>query len=902
MALHPDFPRSPYAVVDPQHRWFPAPEQLRDSSMEKLIPPLVAELRRRVKEFRDGGYVGATATSKSLLQWWFDTEHLIPQSSGPPAQFQYYFAQREALETIIYLIDVAGAQNRSDLMRYAGSNEVREDMFDESWRRYVIKMATGSGKTKVMSLALAWSYFHKLYEEDSPMARNFLVIAPNIIVLDRLARDFEGLSIFEEDPVIPDDGFEGRNWRADFQMRLHRQDDIRPHGPTGNIFLTNIHRVYDTDVRVPSAADEDTTDYFLGDPPVTSTDASKVQLEDVVRDIEELMVINDEAHHVHSDKLSWFQSIDDIHNRLVQKGSQLALQLDVTATPKHTNGAIFVQTVADYPLVEAIAQDIVKHPVVPDDASQAKLSERTGQFAEQYRDFLRLGVTEWRKAYEENEKLGKKSILFVMVDDTRNCDEVAEHLRATYPEFEAEDSVLTIHTKNNGEISEAAGAKNQEELTRLRRLANEIDSTSNPYKAVVSVLMLKEGWDVRNVTTIVGLRAYSAKSNILPEQTLGRGLRRMHLDREEELDECVSVIGTPAFMDFVRTIQEEGVELERVEMGEGAGPNSTLVIEVERDNPSKDIAALDIELPILAPRIYRDYAHLDQLDIAAQLNTPVALRDLVAEADREIAFQYTAPREGADPYHHTTTLSDEGVPDYRGTIKFFTHVAMREIGFASAYNVIYGKIKEFLEHHLFGQTVDLEDADVIRNMAQWDTTEIVIETIKAALAALTIREYETVDIRRYTRLQDTRTFAAKRRNFVSPQKSVFNRIVGDSSLELQFAAFLERCSDVVAYAKNYTAIEFSLDYVREDGNISNYRPDFFVKTRGGDLVVVETKGLEDIDVPRKMERLKRWCEDVANTDAPVRPKFVFVDWDGYQRHRDRLTTFAQVTRLFTRYQ
>jgi type III restriction enzyme len=123
----------------------------------------------------------------------------------------------------------------------------------------------------------------------------------------------------------------------------------------------------------------------------------------------------------------------------------------------------------------------------------------------------------------------KKAILFVMTDDTRNCDDVAEYLRTTYPEFAEKDSVLVIHTKNNGEISESTSGKSKEELDWLRKQANEIDSLGSPAKAIISVMVLKEGWDVRNVTTIVGLRAYTAPANILPEQTLGRGLRSRRL-------------------------------------------------------------------------------------------------------------------------------------------------------------------------------------------------------------------------------------------------------------------------------------------------------------------------------------------------------------------------------------
>src|ERR1035437_3245081 len=177
------------------------------------MPPLVPTLSKRVKEWRESGYVGATDTSKSLLNWWFNTPKLWPQPDGTLGDFQYYFAQREAIETIVYLYDVVGAKDKHDLMRFDATGVVSGSMFDESWRRYVIKMATGSGKTKVLSLALVWSFFHKTYEADSTLARNFLVITPNIIVLDRIRSDFDNLKIFFEDPILPDNGFMGQNWR-----------------------------------------------------------------------------------------------------------------------------------------------------------------------------------------------------------------------------------------------------------------------------------------------------------------------------------------------------------------------------------------------------------------------------------------------------------------------------------------------------------------------------------------------------------------------------------------------------------------------------------------------------------------------------------------------------------------
>ncbi|MCK8604246.1 DEAD/DEAH box helicase [Desulfoferrobacter suflitae] len=891
MALHPDFPGSPHAVLDPAIRWFPADEALRESSFEKLLPPLVPELRRQVKEWREAGYERATDTSRSLLNWWFETPHLLPQLDGTSAEFQYYYAQREALETIVYLYDVVGVKDKYDLLRFDSSGAVTAGMFDETWRRFVVKMATGTGKTKVMSLVLAWSYFHKLYEPDSELARNFLVITPNIIVLDRIYKDFSGLRIFFQDPVLPDNGFDGRNWRDDFQLTLHVQDEVRVIRPTGNIFLTNIHRVYAGEDIPPSPDDENTMDYFLGKRPTGATTDSRVDLGMIVRDIDELVVLNDEAHHIHDKRLAWFKSIEDIHHRLKQKGDALSLQVDVTATPRHNNGAIFVQTVADYPLVEAIWQNVVKHPVLPDAPSRSRLAERqSSKYTEKYADYIHLGVVEWRKAYAEHEKMGKKAILFVMTDDTKNCDEVAAYLEDCYPDLK--DAVLVIHTKNNGEISEAVSGKNKEELERLRKQANEIDGEESPYKAIVSVLVLKEGWDVRNVTTIVGLRAYSAKSNILPEQTLGRGLRRMYA---ASVDEYVSVVGTNAFMEFVESIQAEGVVLEQKPMGEGARPNTPLVIEVDRENEKKDLAALDIEIPLLTPRMQRKYKNLDGLDMHAVDYVRVSYRRFSEEEQREIVFKDITTGEVT----HKTILDSLGVADYRSAIGYFARTLMQDLRLVSGYDVLYGKVKEFVQDGLFDRSVDLEDPNTLRNLAELAATKTLMEACKQAINALTIQDKGGAVICERIKLRDTRPFVAKEQGYLIPKKSVFNRIIGDSRFELLFAQFLDGCEDVVSFAKNYLAVHFKLEYVDADGDIAGYYPDFLVKVSEREIYIVETKGREDPDVPLKMQRLRQWCEDVNLAQQEVRYDFVYVDEESFSKYKP--ASFRQLLGSFTEY-
>ena len=895
MALHPNFPESPYAILNPSIRWFPAAEALRESSSEKLMPPLVPQLRKKVKEWRDSRYVGATDTSKSLLNWWFNTPHLLPQTDGASlqtlAEFQYYFAQREALETIVYLYDVVGVQDKYDLMRFDSSGTVSSGMFDETWRRFVAKMATGTGKTKLLSLVLAWSYFHKLYEPESGLARNFLVIAPNIIVLDRIYKDFNGLRIFFADPVLPDNGVDGRDWRDDFQLTLHRQDEVRITRPTGNIFLTNIHRVYAGDDIPASPDDEDTMDYFLGKRPTGATTDSKVDLGMIVRDIDELMVLNDEAHHIHDPRMAWFKSIEDIHNRLKQKGSALSLQVDVTATPKHNNGAIFVQTVADYPLVEAISQNVVKHPVLPDAASRAKLTEqKSAKYTEKYADYIHLGVIEWRKAYAEHEKLGKKAILFVMTDDTRNCDDVAEYLEGHYPDLK--DAVLAIHTKRNGEISESTSGKNKEDLDKLRGQANSIDGLDSPYKAIISVMVLKEGWDVRNVTTIVGLRAYSAPSNILPEQTLGRGLRKMY---PGGLEEYVSVVGTDAFMDFVESIQAEGVVLERKPMGEGTEAKTPLVVEIDKENDKKDIGALDIEIPVLTPRAYREYKNLSDLNASALGHQRVTYLQFSEEEQREIVFKDITTGEMT----HTTILDTAGIADYRSVIGYFAQTLMKDLRLVSGYDVLYGKVKAFVQEELFDRPVELETPNTLRNLSELAATKTLIETFKKAINALTVQDKGDAEIRDTIKLRQTRPFVAKDQGYLIPKKSVFNRIIGDSHFELLFASFLEDCSDVVSYAKNYLAVRFKLDYVKADGDISNYSPDFLVKLSSKRIFIVETKGREDLDVPLKMQRLRQWCEDINRAQADAEYDFAYVDEESFEKYKP--ASFKQLIAGFREY-
>jgi type III restriction enzyme len=890
MALHKNFPKDKFQILDSKIRWFPAEEDLREQGYEKLLPPFVPELRERITEWREKNYEGASGTSRALLSWWFKEPHTIYGANGVSIAFQYYFAQREAVETIIWLYDVEKVENKYDLIKFDKLGRVSPNMFTEDWLRFVIKMATGSGKTKVMSLILAWSYFHKLYEKDSELSKNFLLITPNIIVLDRIKTDFEGLKIFYEDPILPDNGYQGQNWQDDFQIKLHLQDEVGTISKQGNIFLTNIHRVYEGDVKEAGFDDENTMDYFLGSKVVGKTNDSKIDLGEIVRDVDELMVINDEAHHIHDPKMAWFKSIEDIHNKLLQKGKKLALQIDVTATPKNNKGEIFVQTVSDYPLVEAIHQGVVKNPILPDQASRAKLQEKqSALFAEKYEDFIRLGVEEWEKTYKALEATGKKSILFIMADDTKNCDDVAEFLEKNYPQLKG--AVLTIHTNKSGEISETVTGKKEKELQELRKKANDIDSIESPYKVIVSVLMLKEGWDVKNVTTIVGLRPYGSDSKILPEQTLGRGLRRMFFG--QDVEEYVSIIGTPAFMDFVESIKAEGVELEKRKMDRSGTPITPTVIEIDTENTKKDIENLDIELPILTPRIQREYKNLNLLDITNFKNEKFDVKNFSEQEQKEIVFKEVID----DKTHHTTILNSSVEPNYQSVVGFFVQRIMKELRLFGCYDILFGKVKSFITENLFNKPVDLNDSNILRNLSEIEVVKAIVETFKKEVNNLTVFDVGDTEIKNYIRVSSARPFVVTDKAYLLPKKSVFNKIVGDSGFEMEFADFLEKADDVLSFAKNYLEIHFKIDYKNASGAISSYYPDFFVKLNSKLVYIIETKGREDLNDIEKIKRLEQWCDDASKRQKKIEYKMLYVKQEEWEKYKPK--NFKELVKIFS---
>ncbi|MBC6995761.1 DEAD/DEAH box helicase family protein [Neolewinella lacunae] len=873
----------PFKITPPEERWRPAPAQLSVEESPKLLPPLVAETRRLVHEWRTSGYPGASRTTLALIEYWFETEHRIP---GTENYFQFYFAQREAFESIAYLYEVKQYRDKFNMIRLNAAGMVSHGMFDEDWARYVIKMATGTGKTKVLGLVLVWSYFHKLYEANSPLSANFLLISPNIIVLNRLLKDFRGLKYFFEDPFLPPDGYRDNNWTEDFQPSLHIQDEVGPISDRGNIFLTNIHRIYVGDEQKPSKEE-----MFLGMKVKPNADTGgNLDLGKLLRSdrLQDLVVLNDEAHHVHDKSLAWFQAIEAIYDRFTQRGVPgLRMQVDVSATPKHDDGAIFVQTIADYPLVEAINHNVVKIPVLPDEASRNRVKERdSNDFAERYRDHLQLGYVEWEKQYQVLKK-HKTPLLFIMTMTTKEADEAKQFLETNYPLMRGK--VLSIHTNKDGSISESKSAKNLAVLDELRQAADAVDSDDSPYRAVTSVMMLREGWDVRNVTTIVGLRPYSSKAKILPEQAIGRGLRKMFpLDVEENL----VVVGTSGFIRFIEDLKDQGITFRKADLGRpGTRGLAPLIVEIDDHKTSEELHELDIPLPVLEPRIVRDYEQLSKLSIEG-LSHPIAtMQDFVGDV-REIVF-----KNFHGEFSHLTELPDF-VPNWRNVLQFHTDAILRSNRLFSGFDILYPKVEAFARHQLFGKTVDPLDNDVLVNLSNPGVQKIVHDVFNTAITRLVITDKQTTALQGYRSLLEARPVAKAFEPFVTSKKSVFNITLGDNDMEKGFAALCEDFPDVKAYAKNTLGqggINFHVEYQNAKGGISRFYPDFLVKlTDNRTIYIAETKGRADADDRRKIIRLVKWCRDVNALQSDYRYEPLYVTWDDWVDYSNRATRFQHL--------
>ncbi len=454
--------------------------------------------------------------------------------------------------------------------------------------------------------------------------------------------------------------------------------------------------------------------------------------------------------------------------------------------------------------------------------------------------WLRAGVRRWRD-YVKKVRGTYKPILFVMTENTKAADEVAEELER-HDDLKA--GILTIHTNRSGEISEKS-----KELDRLRQASRQIDSADSPYKAVVSVLMLREGWDVNNVTVIVGLRAYSAKAQILPEQTVGRGLRRV-VPPQWHYDEQLDVIGTKAFEDFVLNLEQEGVRFGDVNLDEPPKFETTYV------DPDR-VPAFDVQVPQLSPVLYKSAEALRRMTVDAIEGRPFALGALAHNQVNEYLRYDVLTKELVECLKMEIRRGAPG-----DVISFFAEQVLRKASFPAQFHLLAPVLKEYVATRLFGETVDPASARVLDRLTDEHVAQALVKRFVDAVNRLGIDTSPAKPEEEFKPMSRTPAYQWTGRTYAG-KKTVFNLVACDSGLEMALARFLDLAPDVTAYAKNVRQSRFSIEYLSSQGFIRYYYPDFLVRLATGVYYLVETKGVEDVEVARKDARAHRWAADVT---------------------------------------
>jgi len=797
-------------------------------------------VRARVDAWRAQSYPQASPTSRRLLAFWFGDEHRF--EDGRP--FRFYFCQREAVETFIYLTEIEPVHGLKDLLAYA-EHGMTIQPGEPKRQRLAMKMATGSGKTMAMSLCIAWSYFHALYEDDSPMTTSFLVIAPNLIVFERLKADFGDAATFRRDPLVPPE------WEQDFDLTVLLQDDSAPVTARGVLYLTNVQRLYEPSAgRGKNKTAPNPVEAMLGPRVNRDVEASSAeQLFDRIAERRRVMVLNDEAHHVHDEKLKWNQTIERLHEELRtrapdDRGAGVVSQLDYSATPKYEKGGMFRHVVVDYPLAQAVSDGIVKTPVIGE-VSGAKVELGDTSF-QRNRQWLDVAVGRWRAFHEKLSPSGKRPVLFVMCENTLAADEAGDYLRQL-PDF-AGDQLLVIHTNRSGEIT-------KDDLDLARRAAREVDEPDSRIRCIVSVLMLREGWDVRNVCVIVTLRALTAANRILPEQALGRGLRRM-TPPGSGFDERVVVIEHEAFRNLWNAELDGGLIVER-EDADKIEPGAVTVF------PDEAKKRFDITVPQLTRALARSDSALSQLHPADVPDPKHRLPVPDVQPDEYVKYRgvHLIDKGVIEEYEFHVPYAE----DPSGVITYYTRSAAKEAGvdrLAGTFATLAPMVRDYLKERVFERPVDLEDKVVLRRLAENDAQALVVGAFRDAIRELSITEREPTITESALRVSDTPPFPWSRET-VDGEKTVFNITPVDSSLEARFARFVDRATDVTAWAKLTMNTRFALEYIAKSGAFRYYYPDFVIRLVDDSCLVVETKGQEDLDVALKDRRARRWCKDAS---------------------------------------
>ena len=813
---------------------------------------LVNRIRDRVDEWRAKGYPNVTGITRQLLQFWRDKTK---------REYQFFFCQLEAIETLIWLTEALDSEKQGIKIPTDGG------MF----QRLCCKMATGSGKTIVMAMLIAWQVINKAtYPQDKRFSKNILIMAPGLTVKSRLQVLFPTNvdNFYDQFGIIPESFyqklFQGRfaihNWHT-LMPETDAPRSVKKLGPESNEVFSK--RILD-------------------------------------HDFKNIIVINDEAHHAYrADKEQiktiakaelerdkrWIEGLDKIHD-----ARNILHCFDFSATPFIPSGKdvtgddLFDWIVSDFSLNDAIESGLTKTPriAIRDDSNRFSEDYRS-RFYHIYRDdevkpdlnrnakpherlpdlvanaYFLLGQDwiETKKIWDEKES-SVPPVMITVCNKTHTAARVMysfEKNRFDLQELSIPDFLLHIDstTMKKAEESESKAGSREEELREKVDTVGKMGRSGGQIRNIVAVNMLSEGWDARNVTHIMGLRAFS--SQLLCEQVVGRGLRRTSYEVDPQTGlfspEYVNVFGVPFTF-----LPHEG--------GNGGPPPPTspmATIQPDSDKIQHEISwpnidRIDVDF---IPQLSVDWSKIQPLNLQSDgISTTVGMAQILAgkphvdkmseidlyKLDKEIRLQRIIFLAAKDVY-------DAISPNWKGG---------REILLAQVVRLV----EEFIHSGKIHVT-DVSDDMLRTKMTILFNMQKVVNHIWTTINESNVekKQIHLNPINPIKSTSDMRPWSTKKPTDHTA-KSHINLAVYDSTWEMGAGQELERNKSIISWARN-DHLWFVIRYMY-NGVLHDYWPDFLIRLENNVMLVLEIKGKDDNQNRAKRRYLAEWV-DVVNRDG-----------------------------------
>ncbi len=899
--------------------------------------PFIDNVRSDVKRWREGGYEGATQVTKALLRHWYREDRAR----------RLFFCQLEAVETIIFLNEIRLA---GKYVRY--TTKTQDEDFDrlKDWpldaqyaalQRMGVKMATGSGKTVVMSMLTAWAFCNRgQVTSDERFPNALLVVCPNLTIKERLQvlRPEHPKNYYEEFDLVP--------------------ADMRPLLQSGKVLVTNWHLFQPES---PHQEGDSTYTVVNKGPEGPQAFARRVLGELYERAARGgLMVFNDEAHHawrpnpqifmqggepaVDREELTeatvWVDGLDRLN-----KAVGVRFCVDLSATPFYIGGSGYVEgspfpwLVSDFGLVDAIESGIVKIPRLPaidntgrpdpkyyrlwehitrDLTKGEKLPSGKPKPAVVYRRAEGALLTlagQWKQRYEQLQAATPNQdqtppVLIIVCDNTDIAEHFYEQISGERKNGDGEtvygDGTVFAELLSNrpgrqvtvridskllakAESGDTAMSR-QEAAEQLRRIVSTVGKPGEPgehVRCVVSVAMLNEGWDANNVTHILGLRAFG--SQLLCEQVVGRGLRRMDYVPDPQTgwltEEYVDIYGVPFSL-----IPFKGRPVD------GTGPVDPPPMNHVYAMPERE--AMEIRFPVVEGYALSLRRNAITADVAAMERMRIS-------PEHEPVAVFVVPRLGLDG--PSGGLSGPGEIELHDRKAFYDNYHLQTIEFEISRRIVDGllsgqgrqELGAQSRHQLFPQVLRLVKVYTAtkvdfrgQHRSELGLSQYVDGIVGLFLAAIRPDESQGEAplmpiLNRYEKTGSTARVNFKTtRPCQSTIHSHINQMPFDTARWEQSAGFyleaLAHEGTIAYYARN-DGLNFTIPY-EFMGNQLDYEPDFLVRLHEGKTeaehvtLVLEVKGQASQLTDAKHEAARRWCEAVSHWGRMG--KWVFeVCWD-----------------------